>query len=560
MGSREGSTMWTHIRDTLRVIWRFTFKPIVPVIGYNLCSASLLASVSPCAVFEPLNEAECNGCICNDLNKEKGVSNTSITVSNQIVNGKNGSHWLMNLIGRGIGFKMSVGSSVVSNTHIFDDNIHQKQPLPVSVISIDTTGTTLQLEHDSCTSAGFTLRKKLQGLIQCCHSWPILPSSLTLAKTLLCPDWPAHSCVFTHTHLSSSLSNVLLYCGVQCNPSAMDKYQDLFHQSQNSWGVCMNNNNNSVTDTPGSGGEVSIDGARKMSHTSENHIPVMLDCKHDSHGIQGSELLNSGPCKCDMNNATSQFVKHNCHLLPHSCAPVTLASSQQNKLIDANFSALTKLCSSCKVTDSQLITCQNSADAPGVVQHQFQSSEENKGKKNKKTRPSAKKRRRLKQKRKSDSHASSDISRTLTTEKQGCENTHRENMDVTMTLGQCVECNMEDEFVVISDISLNKFVMSPDMSSDSDSDDTDGGFVDMDAAAALWDSFTIGNPYDPLSFQFTCTISTNTTTLFSDVEIGTSSRIHDANRKWNESYQEVDFDINNVVDIQDRKVRVEQYN
>ncbi|KAI0235510.1 hypothetical protein LSAT2_013952 [Lamellibrachia satsuma] len=223
----------------------------------------------------------------------------------------------------------------------------------------------------------------------------------------------------------------------------MDKYQDLFHQSQNSWGVGMNNNNNSVTDTPGSG---------------------------------------------------------------------------------------------------------------GVVQHQFQSSEENKGKKNKKTRPSAKKRRRLKQKRKSDSHASSDISRTLTTEKQGCENTHRENMDVTMTLGQCVECNMEDEFVVISDISLNKFVMSPDMSSDSDSDDTDGGFVDMDAAAALWDSFTIGNPYDPLSFQFTCTISTNTTTLFSDVEIGTSSRIHDANRKWNESYQEVDFDINNVVDIQDRKV------
>jgi len=120
-----------------------------------------------------------------------------------------------------------------------------------------------------------------------------------------------------------------------------------------------------------------------------------------------------------------------------------------------------------------------------------------------------------------------------------------------------VDHTMEDNLVVISGISFNcrnDFVMSPDVSSDSDSDDMDGGFVDMDDADALWDSFTNGIQLDSMSFQFTCTISASPSALFSDVDFGTSSRVHDANKKWNESYQETGVVSSTAEDIQNRKV------
>jgi len=544
MGSCEGSTMWTRIRDTLRDVCRFTCKPI---ITHSLCSTSLLANVSPYSVVQPLNEVECYSADISSYWNKKCISNADVTGDgtgkNEMIDasGKKGSRWLVKLIGKEVGFNMSTLSSVVYGGQSVDEDIHQKQPISVSFVKhpdphsvADTIAS--NVESDSCTSAGFTLKKRLlQGLVQCCHSWPI-----SLAKTLQCSDWPmqlSDHCTFKQANLSSSISNkMLLYCGVQCNSSTMDKYQDLYHQ--NSWGLCTNNSNIGVGGTSASADEVSIDRTGKMNHTSAmssgNHIPAMLDRKHDG-----------------TNCAVGAFVEDNsnCSLLPHS--PVKLGCSRPNKMVDANLSALTRPCSSCEVANSQRIT----TSTPCVVQDL--SSDENKGKKHKKTRPSAKKRRRLKQKREPDNQAPSGIgSRSRTAEHQISDKIGKDNLHVTMT-DHHVDHTMEDNLVVISGISFNcrnDFVMSPDVSSDSDSDDMDGGFVDMDDADALWDSFTNGIQLDSMSFQFTCTISASPSALFSDVDFGTSSRVHDANKKWNESYQETGVVSSTAEDIQNRKV------
>ena len=548
MGSREGSTMWTRIRDTVRDVWRFTCKPI---ITHNLCSTSLLANVSPYSVVQPLNEVECYSAdISSDLNK-KCISNADVTgdgtVRNEMIDasGKKGSRWLVDLVGKEVGFNVSTLSPVVYGAQSVDEDIHQKQPISVSFVKQDSNPdphavAETTASHVESDSAGFTLKRRLlQGLVQCCHSWPI-----SLAKTLQCSDWPmlplqlsqlSDYCAYKQANLSSSISNkMLLYCGVQCNSATMDKYQDLYHQ--NSWGLCTNNSNIGVGGTCAD--EVSIDSAGKMNHTSAkgsgNHIPAMLDRKHDSTNCAVGELVEDNS---------------HCKLLPHSA--VKLGCSRHNKMVDANLSALTRLCSSCEVANSQRIT----TSTPCVVQDL--SSDENKGKKHKKTRPSAKKRRRLKQKREPDSQAPSVIgSRRLTAEHQISDKIGKDNLHVTMT-GHHVDHTMEDQLVVISGISFNcrnDFVMSPDVSSDSDSDDMDGGFVDMDDAAALWDSFTNGIQLDSMSFEFTCTISASPSALFSDVDFGTSSRVHDANKKWNESYQETGVVSSTAGDIQNRKV------
>ena len=561
MGSREGSTMYTRMCDTVRGVWRFTCKP---VRGFGL-STSLLASVSTPALHGV-------GYRNNGWDTDIGVSDKTVTRFEQIVYGYKSSHWLSNIMrGKENGFKMSDsrGSSAVFNTCNFDENTS----LPAECIKeIDHKqsggvkySTNFQPESDSCTSSGVSLGTTFQGLVQHCQTWP-LNSLYSLAKTLMCPDWPTLSSqfalwsdcrVFGETSLSSALSNkVLLYFGVQYTQLAMDKSQciDLCHKSRNSRELCVNNSNNTV---PGSEGNASIDADRKKSCSpiAGSETTVMVDYRCDSSCIQRSKSFR--PHKCDMNNAVGNDPDHmsNCNHLSHGCTSVKLGKDKQSEPINGKVCALSQLCGSCKVTSTQ-------GSVIAVISRRCVSQPHlSEGKKNKKARPSAKKRRRLRLKRDSEEHTCSGIAGSHTT----CNQRSRENINFTMTIDQHPQCDV-DTFTVV----MSECVLSPDTSSESDSDsddEADGGFVDMDAAAALWDSFTSGDPYNPLSFQFACTISSSATTpggttIFADVEFGASPvspRIHDANRKWNESYQETNFDECDGVDSgEDRKVRVDK--
>ena len=561
MGSREGSTMYTRMCDTVRGVWRFTCKP---VRGYAL-STSLLVSVSTPA----LHGVDYHQ---NGWDTDNGVSDKTVTRFEQIVYGNKSSHWLANMMrGKENGFKMSYSRGSVFKTCNFDENTslpvgYNKEINHEQSQDSNYTTTSFQPESDNCTSFGVSLGTKFQGLVECCQSWP-LNSLYSVAKTLMYPDWPTLSSqfalwsdcrVFGETSLSSALSNkVLLYCGVQYNQLAMDKSQciDLCHKSQENQALCVNNSNNTVSDMPEVNASIDGDGKSSCSPTTGSGTAVMVDCRCDSSCIQRSTSFR--PRKCSMNNTVGNDPDHmsNCNHLSSSCTSVKLGKDKRIEPINGNVCAMPALYGSCKVTSQRSVIAVISRHTRCVSQPH--SSE---GKKNKKARPSAKKRRRLRLKRESEEHPYSVVGEARAT----CNQRSRDNINFTMTIDQHPQCDI-DTFTMV----MSECVLSPDTSSESDSDsddETDGGFVDMDAAAALWDSFTSGDPYNPLSFQFACTISSSTTTpsgttLFADVEFGTSPvspQIHDANRKWNESYQEANFDCNEVDSGQDRKVRVDK--